>query len=95
MIVSKIEIRFVHHSLALSRCIGDREDDARPVPARDACILRRPGMRPWGTDDGDADAMATGRLDPDLYMRIYLFNMSFACSARHCGRAGPTCVESE
>lgn len=43
-------------------------------------------MRPWGTDDGDADAMATGRLDPDLYMRLYLFNISFACAARHCGR---------
>lgn len=72
-----------------------REDDARPVPARHACVLRRPGMRPWGTDDGDADAMATGRLDPDLYMRLYLFNISFACAARHCGRASPTSVESD
>lgn len=52
-------------------------------------------MRPWGTDDGDADAMATGRLDPDLYMRLYLFNISFACAARHCGRASPTSVESD
>lgn len=30
-------------------------------------------MRPWGTYDGDADAMVTGRLEPDLYMPfIYL-----------------------
>lgn len=87
-------MRFSPGSLALSRCIGERGNDARPVPASDACILRRPGMRPWGTNDGDADAMATGRLDPDLYIRIYLFDISFAFAARHCGRAGPTCVES-
>lgn len=52
-------------------------------------------MRPGGTYDGEADAMATGRLDPDLYMRIYLFNISFACAVRLCGRADPTSVESE
>lgn len=79
----------------LSRCIGERKDDARPVPARDACILRWPGMRPWGTYDGEADAMATNGLDPGLYMRIYLFNISFACAVRLCGRADPTSVESE
>lgn len=47
-------------------------------------------MRPWGTDDGDADAIATGRLYPDLYMGIYLFHISFACAARLCRRAGAT-----
>lgn len=49
-------------------------------------------MWPWGTDDGDADAMATGRLYPDLYMRIYLFHISFARAARFCGRASATRV---
>lgn len=73
--------RSLHH--ALPRCIGD----AQPVPARDACVLRRPGMRPWGNDDGDADAMATGRLDPDLYIHIYLFNNSFAYAVRLGGCA--------
>lgn len=34
-------------------------------------MLHRPGMWPWGTDDGDADAMATGRLYPDLCGFIY------------------------
>lgn len=53
-----------------------REDDARPVvPAKDACVRlvagRARGL--WGTDDGDADAMATGRLDPDLYINAHLF----------------------
>lgn len=43
-----------------------------------------------GMDDGDADAMATGRLDPDLYMHIYLFNISFVCVARLCGRVCTT-----
>lgn len=65
----------------------------RDLYLRDACIL--PGMRPWGgADDEDADAMATGRLDPDLRVRIYLFNIPFACAARRRGRAGPTRVES-
>lgn len=50
-------------------------------------MLHRPVMWPMGTDDGDADAMATGRLYPDLYMRIYLFHISFACAARICRRA--------
>lgn len=49
-------------------------------------------MWPWGTDDGDADAMATGRLYPDLYMGIYLFLTSFACAARLCRRASATRV---
>lgn len=53
-----------------------------------ACMLHRPGMWPRGTDDGDADAMATGRLYPDLYVWIYLFHISFACAARICRRAG-------
>lgn len=60
----------------------------RDLYLRDACILRGPGMRPRGADDEDADAMATGQLDPDLCVRIYLFNISFACAARHRGRAG-------
>lgn len=55
-------------------------------------------------DDEDADAMATGRLDPDLCIcvclcararqsrsvhacvRIYLFNIPFACAPRRRGR---------
>lgn len=45
------------------------DDDARPVPASDAFVVRRPGTRPWQTDDVDADAMATGRLHPDLQLR--------------------------
>lgn len=66
----------------------------RDLYLRDACIFRGPGMRPWGADDEDADAMATGRLDPDLCVRIYLFNIPFACAARRRERAGPTRVES-
>ena len=43
-----------------------------------------------GVDDGDADAMATGRLDPDVYMHIYLFNTLFVCAARVGGRVCST-----
>lgn len=45
----------------------------RATCACEGCVRLAPGMRPWGTDDGDADAMATSRLDPDLWdVFIYL-----------------------
>lgn len=70
----------------------------RDLYLRDACILRGPGMRPWGADDEDADAMATGRLDPDLCVCecvfIYLIFHLHAPRAAVDVPVGPSRVES-